>query len=176
MIGCGFWCYLFKRWILFWVHFSVHLPNTHSLFSLTIIPRESFEEAALPLHVALKISGRNTCQGSSTGHWPAHCWLHVLCRPSQGQHDPILRFFFRPPFILDSPFLWYGCWDDTTQRGESTQPRRSQIRKWGLALSLNLNQTLLKQKSTGTLQLHELSISPSLTPCLLSLSYLSWVF
>lgn len=104
MMWCGFWCYLFKRWILVLLHFSVQLPNTHSLFSLTVIPHISSEEAAPPLHVALKTPERNTCQGSSAGRWLARCWPHVLCRPSQGQHDSILRFFLGHRLDWTLPF------------------------------------------------------------------------
>lgn len=170
-MGCGFWCSLFKWWIPFLVHFFALNPLP---CSLAIIPHVSLEEAAPPLHIALKIPGRITCQGSSAGHWPARCWPHVLCGPSQGRRDSMLRFFLGHCFYWTvCPLLWYGCWDDTT---ESTQLRSSQIQKRVLAMSLNLNQTLLQQKPTGTLQLHEPSISPSLAPCLLSLSCSSWVF
>lgn len=156
-----------------------HLATQHPLPLLDgSHPWFGFEEATPPLVVAQKIPGRSMCRGPCPGHWLARCWTHVLCRPNQGQQALILRFLLlRTSFLLDSAFLWHGCWDDTTKRRESMQPRRSQVQKWVLAMFLNLNQTLLKVKSTpGILRLCALASSPSPMSCLLFWSYLNWVF
>lgn len=108
-MGCGFWCSLFKWWIPFLVHFFALNPL---LCSLAIIPHVSLEEAAPPLHIALKIPGRNM---PGFECWPLAGSLLATC-PVWAQPGPTwlnAQVFLRPLVLLDclSPSLvWMLRW------------------------------------------------------------------